>query len=154
MASWSRLARFRGSPPARNVRKREAGVGVEKPRIVGVEPTHAACVMASLAADRLISVPGPHDSVMAGLNCGTPSLIAWPLLRAGLDAIIAIDDEPALSSVRTLAEDGLEVGECSGAFVAAAEELLAGPHAGSHRARLGIDDKSSVLLFATEGVTS
>jgi diaminopropionate ammonia-lyase len=123
------------------------------PRIVGVEPTRAACVMASLAAGRRVLVPGPHDSVMVGLNCGIPSLVAWPLLRQGLDATIALDDESALDGVRTLAAEGLAVGECSGVVVSAARELLAGPYAAVHRARLGLADDASVLLFATEGVT-
>ena len=89
-----------------------AARGGPAPRIVGVEPTAAACVMASLAAGTLVHVPGPHDSVMAGLNCGTPSYVAWPLLRDGLDAVIALDDEAALDGVRTLAAGGLAVGEC------------------------------------------
>jgi diaminopropionate ammonia-lyase len=123
------------------------------PRIVGVEPTRAACVMASLAAGRRVTVPGPHDSIMAGLNCGTPSLVAWPWLRGGLDAVIAIDDQQALDGVRRLAAGGLAVGECSGAAVAGAYELLAGADAGIHRQKLGVGQGSSVLLFATEGVT-
>jgi diaminopropionate ammonia-lyase len=122
-------------------------------RIVGVEPTRAACVMASLAAGRILSIPGAQDSVMAGLNCGTPSLVAWPLLRDGLDAVVALDDAAALDGVRTLARGGLEVGECSGVVVAAAAELLAGPDADAHRARLQLPEEPSVLLFATEGVT-
>jgi diaminopropionate ammonia-lyase len=109
--------------------------------------------MASLAAGRILSIPGAQDSVMAGLNCGTPSLVAWPLLRDGLDAVIALDDAAALDGVRTLARGGLEVGECSGVVVAAAAELLAGPDADAHRARLQLPDEPSVLLFATEGVT-
>lgn len=123
------------------------------PRIVGVEPTRAACVMASLAAGRRMTVPGPHDSVMAGLNCGTPSLMAWPWLSGGLDAVIAIEDQQALGGVQRLAAGGVAVGECSGAAVAAARGLLTGPDAGSHRTRLGVRPDSSVLLFATEGVT-
>ncbi len=109
--------------------------------------------MASLAAGRIVTVPGPHDSVMEGLNCGTPSVVAWPVLRDGLDAVLALDDEPALRAVRTFAADGLAVGECSGVVLAAAEELLAGPHSAAHRLRLGLLDEPSVLLFATEGVT-
>lgn len=131
---------------------RRAGSGPE-PRIVGVEPSDAACVMASLAADRLVSVPGPHQSVMAGLNCGTPSLIAWPVLRAGLDAVLTVHDAQAIAGTDRLAADGIAVGACSGAVVAAARELLAGPDAALHRARLGISADSSVLLFATEGIT-
>ena len=123
-------------------------------RLVGVEPEAAACVMASLAADQIVTVPGPHESLMAGLNCGTPSLVAWPTLRAGLDGVVALGDEDALSGVARLAEAGVAVGECSGVALAAAGELLAGPDAELHRARLGIGPESSVLLFATEGVTT
>jgi diaminopropionate ammonia-lyase len=123
------------------------------PRIVGVEPETAACVMASMAAGQIVSVPGPHDSVMAGLNCGTPSLIAWPILRGGLDAVTTVADAPVLDDVRFLAKHGLELGECSAAAVTAAAELLAGPFAAAHRSRLGIADDATILLFATEGVT-
>jgi diaminopropionate ammonia-lyase len=127
--------------------------GAVVPRIVGVEPEGAACVMASLAAGQMVSVPGPHDSVMAGLNCGTPSLVAWPLLRHGLDATVALADEPVLDAVRLLAHEGLAMGECSAAAVAAALELLRGPLADEHRSRLSVAQDATVLLFATEGVT-
>jgi diaminopropionate ammonia-lyase len=123
------------------------------PRIVGVEPDAAACVMASIAAGQIVSVPGPHDSVMAGLNCGTPSLLAWPILRDGLDAVITVADAPVLDDVRFLAQHGLDLGECSAAAVTAAAELLGGPFAAAHRSRLGIADDATILLFATEGVT-
>jgi diaminopropionate ammonia-lyase len=129
---------------------RDAGAG---PRLMGVEPAAAACVMASLAADRIVTVPGPHESLMAGLNCGTPSLVAWSVLRAGLDGVIALRDEDALAGVRRFADEGVAVGECSGVALAAARELLAGPDAELHRARLALGPQSSVLLFATEGVT-
>jgi diaminopropionate ammonia-lyase len=127
--------------------------GGDAPRIVGVEPAQAACVMASLAAGGLVTVPGPHASVMAGLNCDTPSLVAWPVLRDGLDGVIALSDEQALEGVATLAAEGIAVGECSGVAIAAARELLAGPDAELHRTRLRVGRESSVLLFATEGVT-
>ena len=128
-------------------------VPARTPRIVGVEPEDAACVMASLAAGQIVSVPGPHDSVMAGLNCGTPSLIAWPILRDGLDAAMTVADGPVLDDVGFLAEHGLELGECSAAAVTAAADLLAGPFAEAHRSRLAIAEDATVLLFATEGVT-
>jgi diaminopropionate ammonia-lyase len=48
-------------------------------KVISVEPEDAACILASLRANELADVPGPHRSFMAGLNCGTPSPIAWPL---------------------------------------------------------------------------
>jgi diaminopropionate ammonia-lyase len=122
-------------------------------RVAGVEPTRAACVTASLAAGRRLSIPGPHDSTMAGLNCGTPSFVAWPALCGGIDAMVVLDDGHAHQGVRQLAEFGPHVGECSGAVVAAADHLLTGPAATAHRAHLRLDGTANVLLLATEGVT-
>ncbi|WP_158088795.1 diaminopropionate ammonia-lyase [Thermoactinospora rubra] len=138
-----------GSFAAAVIRHFRAATG--GPRIVGVEPAQAACVMASLAADRLVTIPGPHKSMMTGLNCGSPSYVAWPTLSRGLDAAVAIEDDLAMTGTRTMADQGVAVGPCSGAGVGAAGELLAGEHAGVHRRLLGIGPDSTVLLFATEG---
>ena len=53
-----------------------------QPVIVGVEPTRAACALASIEAGEIVQIPGPHDSIMSGLNCGVPSPLAWPLVSA------------------------------------------------------------------------
>ncbi len=45
-------------------------------RLVGVEPSAAACMLESVRAGRITEVPGPHESIMAGLNAGVPS--PWP----------------------------------------------------------------------------
>src|SRR5690606_14231506 len=50
-----------------------------RPRMVGVEPIDAACALVSVEKGQPTLVPGPHRSVMAGLNCGFPSLAAWPV---------------------------------------------------------------------------
>ena len=46
----------------------------QHPKFVAVEPARADCLFQSISAGKLVSVPGPHDSIMAGLNCGRPSL--------------------------------------------------------------------------------
>ena len=123
------------------------------PRVVGVEPTAAACVMASLAADRILTLPGPLASPLSGLNCGTPSLVAWPALREGLAAVAALDDDEAGLGAARAVETGLAVGPCAGAVVAAAELLLSGPGAAATRAMLDLPERPSVLLLATDGPT-
>ncbi len=65
-------------------RSRPDGVA---PALLSVEPDTAAGVLASLLAGRLVSVDTDR-TIMAGLNCGTPSSLAWPHLRAGLDAAV------------------------------------------------------------------
>ena len=129
-----------------------AHLGSAGVRLASVEPADAACVLESVRAGELISIPGPHHSVMAGLNCGTPSLIAWPALQS-FDACCAIADDTAVWGMRRLAALGLDRGECAGGVVGAARELLAGEHAERFRATLGLPERPSVLLLLTEGVT-
>jgi diaminopropionate ammonia-lyase len=119
-------------------------------RVVSVEPKSAACVLASLEARRLETIPGPHESIMAGLNCGTPSPIAFPTLLAGLDGCISIEDSFAESAMRALARSGLISGETGAAALGGLEATMALPDA---RAELGLDGKASVLLLMTEGAT-
>jgi diaminopropionate ammonia-lyase len=123
------------------------------PRLLGVEPLAAACVLRSLEAGRIVTVPGPHDSIMAGLNCGTPSLVAWPYLRAGLDAVVAVADERARQAMRDLAAAGIVAGETGAASLAGLAEATGGPHAGALRRALGLGPDSRVLLVCTEGAT-
>ncbi len=89
-----------------------------RPRLIGVEPLAAACVLRSLRAGRIVTVPGPHHSIMAGLNCGTPSLVAWPLLMTGLDAVVAVADGRARQAMRDLAAVGVVAGETGAAYMA------------------------------------
>lgn len=131
-------------------RHREALV---QPKIVGVEPIGAACVLASIQAGRIVSVPGPHTSIMAGLNCGTPSPIAWPLMEAGIDLFVAVEDERALQAMRQLAALGIVAGETGGAGLAGLLEVLTGREADAARAALGVDSTTRVLILVTEGAT-
>jgi len=120
-----------------------------RPLLVGVEPVDAACVLKSVRAGRLTEVPGPHRSIMAGLNCGLPSPLALPLLRAGIDSFVAVDDEDARRAMRDLAGAGIESGESGAASLAG---LTAAARAGrGDEFGLSIDDV--VLLVSTEGAT-
>ncbi|WP_312856172.1 pyridoxal-phosphate dependent enzyme [Nocardioides pelophilus] len=94
--------------------------------------------------------PGPHRSIMAGLNCGTPSLLAWPTLRAGLTGSLVIDDALAETAMVLLAEDGVAAGETGAAAAAALLALADEPEV---RGRLGLDHESRVVLLCTEGAT-
>jgi diaminopropionate ammonia-lyase len=115
-------------------------------RLAGVEPGAAACMLQSVRAGEITEVPGPHGSIMAGLNAGLPSYVAWPLVSRGFDLFCAADDQVAVEGTRRLAALGLDRGECSGGVVGAARELLA-------HDRLGLGPDATVLLPLTEGVT-
>jgi diaminopropionate ammonia-lyase len=119
-------------------------------RLVGVEPTAAACMLESARAGEISEVPGPHGSIMAGLNAGLPSMVAWPLVSAGFDVFCAAEDEVAVEGMRRLAKLGLAAGECSGGALGAAARLLADPAA---RKALDVNADTTVLVLLTEGVT-
>jgi len=137
----------------RHWRRRGRLIQRDPPRLLGVEPLAAACVLRSLRAGRIVTVPGPHDSIMAGLNCGTPSLVAWPLLRAGLDAVVAVADERARQAMRDLAAAGIVAGETGAASLAGLAEATGGREAGRLRRALGLGAEARVLLLCTEGAT-
>lgn len=123
------------------------------PTIIGVEPSSAACVLESMRAGRLVEVPGPHSSIMAGLNCGMASPVAWPIISAGINLFMAVDDERARQAMRALASDQIVAGETGAAGVAGLIELLCGPQAPTQRDALGIGPETRILVFATEGAT-
>ena len=86
----------------------------ERPRLVGLEPIDAACVLASARAGHPVTVDGDLSSVMAGLNCPTPSMDAWPQLAGAFDAFCAVGDGHVLDGMRRLAAEGLDRGGVRG----------------------------------------
>jgi diaminopropionate ammonia-lyase len=118
------------------------------PMLVGVEPASAACVAAAAKAGHLVEVPGPHSSIMAGLNCGLASLLALPTVTATFDAFLAIDDDRCRQAIRALADAGLDVGETGAAALAGLLALV-----DEHRDELPVPDTATVLVLVTEGVT-
>ena len=118
------------------------------PLLVGVEPETAACVAAAVEAGRLVEVPGPHRSLMAGLNCGMASMLALPVVTAAFDAFVAIDDDICRLAIRAHAEAGMDVGETGAAALAGLMAVV-----DEHRDALPIPATATVLLLATEGVT-
>lgn len=129
--------------------------GAARPRIVVVEPDRAACLLASSGSGRPVAVAGDLDTVMAGLACGEPSLLAWRVLDELAHAFLAIPDHAAIAVMRLLAEGvggdpPLVVGESGVAGLAGALALAAAaPLAGT----LGLGPASRVLVFGTEGAT-
>lgn len=124
--------------------------GGQTPVIAGVEPLDANCCQASALAGEIAHVPGPHTSIMVGLNCGRPSLIAWPRLRSGIDWFVSVDDEAAREAMRDLADAAVVAGETGGASLAGLRALLADAAAAS---TLGDLADRTALVIVTEGAT-
>ena len=127
--------------------------GGSAPALLSVEPASAAGVLASLAQGELVSVP-TDATIMAGLNCGTPSMLAWPYLREGLDAALAMTDADSIAAAHELAGHGIPAGPCGAASLAGALAALTGAGAGARRAALAIGPDTTVVLLSTEGAAA
>ncbi|NKE61503.1 pyridoxal-phosphate dependent enzyme [Lentzea sp. PSKA42] len=108
-------------------------------RLLAVEPGKAACVLKSLKAGALTTIP-TSDTIMAGLNCGTPSTTAWPFLHNGLDAAVAISDAECAKAIQDLTAQGVHSGPCGAA-----------PLAGLRAIRGELGPLGTVVLISTEG---
>jgi diaminopropionate ammonia-lyase len=124
--------------------------GAPHPSVLSVEPDTAACVLASLRTGELTSV-GTGSTNMAGLNCGTPSAAAWPVLHDGCDAAVAVSDEAAATAVDDLAGLDVDSGPSGAATLAGVRAALTGPGSEDRRRLLGVDDRAVVILLSTEG---
>lgn len=124
-------------------------------KVIGVEPTSAACVFGSLRSRAPRTIGPANESIMAGLNAGTPSLVAWPVVHAGLTACVTIDDDQVPAAMRTLAELGIEAGETGAAGLAGLTALMAdgSAMAGEVRTAAGVGEAATVLVLMTEGAT-
>jgi len=118
---------------------RQPGLGS---RVIGVEPSASACVLESVRAGRLVDVAGPFDPIMGPLNCGRASLVAWPFLKDGFSACVAIPTSRAEEAVRALGAEGVASSPCGAAGLAGLLE---------HRADLELNASTSVLIVSTEG---
>jgi diaminopropionate ammonia-lyase len=84
--------------------------------------------------------------MMVGLNCGTPSLVAWPLISAGFDWCVTVEDRRAAEAMRWLAGAGIVSGETGAAATAGFDALV-------EERVAGLGPHSTVLLLSTEGAT-
>ena len=133
-------------------RGRSAATDSSHVTLIGVEPTTAACLYHSIEAGEMIEVAGPHHSIMAGLNCGRPSPVAWPTVSYSYDWFTAIDDDVARLGMRELAADGIVSGE-TGAAATGAILALTANGTSIDAGELGLHPDATVIAISTEGAT-
>ncbi|MEM7694899.1 MAG: diaminopropionate ammonia-lyase [Pseudomonadota bacterium] len=129
--------------------------GAERPKFIVLEPHNAACVAASLAAGRPVTIDGNTDTAMAGLACGTVSSLAWDVLATGADAALLVPDAMAATGMKRLArplagDPAIVGGECAGGAIGALMALAERPDL---RAALEMGADARVFVLGTEGAT-
>lgn len=130
-------------------------LGKERPAFVIVEPTRAACLLATARAGKPTAVPLEEETVMAGLSCGEVSLLAWEVLSRGAADYITIGEEQVAPAMRLLAS-----GAAGGGAITAGESAVPGligllgvASDPALRSEIGLDGNSRILLFGCEGAT-
>lgn len=113
------------------------------PKIIVVEPDAAPALFASIAAKAPQKTQGPV-SHMGRLDCKEPSLIALKGLARDADIFALISDDEGAYGQKVCGDVGLASSSSGAAGVAA---LLA---AHEHRAALGLDATSDVLVILSE----
>lgn len=131
-----------------------------KPVAIVVEPDAANCIyMSAKAGDGEIhSVEGMPSTIMAGLNCGTPCKITWPVLRDYAEYYMSCPDFAAAHGMRMYAkpvgEDPVIIsGESGASTMGAVCLLLQRKELARIRSDMGLCEDSVILLVNTEGDT-
>jgi diaminopropionate ammonia-lyase len=128
-------------------------------KLVSVEPVSAACLLESIEnGGEPHKARGDLDSMMAGLNCGMPSQVAWPLIRDRFDVFMTIDDEAAMMAMRYYwrglgGAPSIESGESGAATLGGLLTLCDSEGMAETRRSVALDANSTVLLLNTEGAT-
>ena len=128
-------------------------------RLVVVEPVESDCLLESvLSGGQPAATRGDQQTIMAGLNCGQPSPVAWPLVRDSFDLFLSIPDESCVNAMRTYYHpDGSDPpvvsGESGAAGLAALLDICRYDSLTAVRERLDLTPGSTILLLNTEGDT-
>lgn len=131
-----------------------------KPVVTIVEPEAANCIYRSAKAGdgKAHSVEGMPETIMAGLNCGTPCAITWPVLRDYAEYYMSCPDFAAAHGMRVYAEPVGEdkriiSGESGASTMGAMCLLMQNKAFDSIRKEMGFNEDSVILLINTEGDT-
>jgi len=123
-----------------------------------VEPLDAACIYESAASNNgePVSLTNEMTTIMAGLACGTPSTIAWNILKNHADFFIKCSDEVTVKGMRLLANKQFYNSKIiSGESGAVTTGLVYCLKTGfpDYCEILSLNENSKILLISTEGDT-
>ena len=129
-----------------------------RPNIIIVEPREADGVLYSFQQNKISTSTGNSQTIMAGLNCETPSLGAWDLLKNGVDYSIRIKDIYAKRAMQDLyfptgTDSRLISGESGAAGLAGFLAIQYDQSLKPVQEKLNLNERSNLLFINTEGDT-
>lgn len=129
------------------------------PTILIAEPTLAPALLESARRSdgQLAKIGGAMETVMAGLACGEPNPLAWPLLRSWAAFFVACSDSVAARGTRILSnplgdDARILAGESGSMPVGLLVSLMDDPRCHKARKAFRLTSQSRILLFNTEGI--
>lgn len=130
------------------------------PTVIVVEPNRANCIYETAKANdgTLHIVTGDLDSIMAGLCCGEPVTIGWPILKRYAKYFLSVDDSYAAHGMRLLGnsigtDPKIISGESGAVTAGVVHKLMTDIELQEFKEMIGLDESSVVLCFSTEGDT-
>lgn len=129
--------------------------GEQRPRFIVVEPEAANCLQQSAIKGEPTIVSGDLDTLMAGLACGEVSILAWEILKPGVDDFLTVNEDSVPLTMKLLAtgfnnDPKIEAGESAVAGLAA---LITAQDDQDISEKLNLNENSKILILGTEGAT-
>lgn len=125
------------------------------------EPRAADCLYRSVSSEagEMTSIEGDLSSIMAGLACGEPNPITWPILRDCGNHFSSATDNVAATGMRILGnplhgDPAITGGESGALNIGLLYALKSNDEYAAIAEEMGLTKDSVVLIFNTEGDTN
>ncbi len=125
-----------------------------------VEPDTVACIFKSVQQGhgQPVAIGGHPETIMAGLNCGEPNPLTWPILRDFASFYASCPDWVTKLGMQTLAhpegtDPAIISGESGAVGLGLLISLCTDQSLTALKQSLKLDHNSTILLFSTEGNT-
>ena len=131
----------------------------QKPKFILLEPSGAACFFNSVkVGDKKPHLTPDLNTMMAGLSCGMPSILAWDIIVPIADIFAICEDNIAIKGMQILSQPtegdpSIISGESGAVPIGFLHEVATNPLYSDLRDQLQLDVSSKVLFFSTEGDT-
>ena len=131
----------------------------QQPKFILLEPSGAACFFNSVkVGDKKPHLTPDLNTMMAGLSCGMPSILAWDIIVSIADFFTICEDNIAIKGMQILSQPtegdpSIISGESGAVPIGFLHEVATNPLYSDLRDQLQLDVSSKVLFFSTEGDT-
>jgi len=136
-------------------------LGVDSFKTIIAEPDAADCLYRSgnSADGDMVNVAGKLDTIMAGLACGEPNSVTWPVLKDNSSYFASVEDSVSATGMRVLGnplsgDTAITSGESGAITLGLLYKLCSDTSNQKLREELGLNQDSTVLIFNTEGDTN